>query len=108
MNYTGGYTTVVPAPVSTGRNGVVYGGNVFPGAESIESAEERPFYYRLLLTVRGVWDDNIFISHTNRVSDYYFRITPRITIGVGDLEGRNKSYLRLDYMPSGILFVDHS
>ena len=107
MNYTGGYTTVVPAPVATGPNGVVSGRDVYPGAE-IDSGEPRRFYYRLLLTVRGVWDDNIFISHTNRVSDYYFAIEPQITIGVGDIEGRNKSYLRLDYMPSAILFVDHS
>jgi hypothetical protein len=107
MNYTGGYTTVVPAPVATGPNGVVYGRDVFPGAD-IDSGGQRRFYYRLLLTVRGVWDDNIFISHTNRVSDYYFAIEPQITIGVGDIEGRNRSYLRLDYLPSGILFVDHS
>jgi len=107
MNYTGGYTTVVPAPVATGPNGVVYGRDVFPGAD-IDSGGQRPFYYRLLLTVRGVWDDNIFISHTNRVSDYYFAIEPQITIGVGDIEGRNRSYLRLDYLPSAILFVDHS
>ena len=58
--------------------------------------------------MRGVWDDNIFISHTNKVSDYYFAIEPVITIGVGDIAGRNRSYLRLDYMPSAILFVDHS
>ena len=58
--------------------------------------------------MRGVWDDNIFISHTNKVSDYYFAIEPMITIGVGDIAGRNRSYLRLDYMPSAILFVDHS
>ena len=102
MNYTGGYTTVVPAPVATGPNGV------FPGGEPIESGEPRRLYYKFGLTVRGVWDDNIFISHTNRVSDYYFAIEPYITIGVGDIEGRNKSYLRLDYMPSAILFVDHS
>src|SRR5213080_4833216 len=102
MNYTGGYTTVVPAPVATGPNGV------FPGGEPIESGEPRRLYYKFGLTVRGVWDDNIFISHTNRVSDYYFAIEPQITIGVGDIEGRNKSYLRLDYMPSAILFVDHS
>jgi len=107
MNYTGGYTTVVPAPVPAGPNGVVSARDVFPGAQ-IESGEPRRFYYRLLLTVRGVWDDNILISHTNRVSDYYFAIEPQITIGVGDIEGRNKSYLRLDYMPSVILFVDHS
>ena len=58
--------------------------------------------------MRGVYDDNIFISHTNKVSDYYFAIEPEITIGVGDIEGRHGGYLRLDYMPSAILFVDHS
>jgi hypothetical protein len=58
--------------------------------------------------VRGVWDDNIFISHTNRVSDYYFAIEPELTLGIGDIAGRSRSYLRLDYMPSAILFVDHS
>ncbi len=108
MNYTGGYTTVVPAPVPAGPNGVVYGRGVFPGGETISSGEPRRFYYKLGLTVRGVWDDNIFISNTNRVSDYYVAIEPYITIGVGDIEGRNKSYLRLDYMPSAILFADHS
>jgi hypothetical protein len=107
MNYTGGYTTVVPAPVPAGPNGVV-DTRVFPGGETIYSGEPRRLYYKLGLTVRGVWDDNIFISHTNRVSDYYFAIEPYITIGLGDIEGRNKSYLRLDYMPSAILFVDHS
>jgi hypothetical protein len=55
-----------------------------------------------------VWDDNIFISHTNKVSDYYFAIEPIVTIGWGDIAGRSRSYLRLDYMPSAILFVDHS
>ena len=84
------------------------GKNVFPGGETISSSEPRRFHYELRLTVRGVWDDNIFISHTDRVSDYYFAIEPQITIGVGDMEGRNRSYLRLDYMPSAILFVDHS
>ena len=36
------------------------------------------------------------------------RLSRMITIGVGDIEGRSRSYLRLDYMPSAILFVDHS
>src|SRR6266487_6113081 len=72
------------------------------------SAEPRRFHYSLRLTVRGVWDDNIFISNTNRVSDYYFAIEPAITIGFGDIEGRGRAYLRLDYMPSAILFVNHS
>src|SRR6266513_2516290 len=107
MNYSGGYTTVVPAPVAAGPYGRGGTYNVFPTGETI-SPSGRIFHYELRLTVRGVWDDNIFITHTNKVSDYYFAIEPEITIGVGDIEGRNRGYLRLDYMPSAILFVDHS
>src|SRR5882757_2122444 len=104
--YTTASTTVVPAPVATGPYGGSY--NVFPAGETVDSGEGRRFHYQLSLTVRGVWDDNIFISHTNKVSDYYFAIEPVITIGWGDIAGRSRSYLRLDYMPSAILFVDHS
>src|SRR6476660_104655 len=104
--YTTASTTVVPAPVATGPYGGSY--NVFPAGETVDLGTGSRFHYQLRLTVRGVWDDNIFISHTNKVSDYYFAIEPQITIGVGDIEGRNRSYLRLDYMPSAILFVDHS
>jgi len=106
-NYTTAQTNVIASPTAAGPYGTL-NGNVFPGAETISSSEPRRFHYELRLTVRGVWDDNIFISHTNRVSDYYFAIEPEITIGIGDIEGRSRSYLRLDYMPSAILFVDHS
>jgi hypothetical protein len=104
-NYISGQTTVIPPPVAAGPYSGTY--NVFPAGETIYPSG-RPFHYELRLTVRGVWDDNIFISHTDKVSDYYFAIEPGITVGVGDIEGRNRSYLRLDYMPSAILFVDHS
>ena len=106
-NYTTAQTSVVPAPAA----GSPYGGfstkNVETG-ESLSSGEPRRLHYALQLNVRGVWDDNIFISHTDQKSDYYFAIEPEITVGVGDMEGRNRSYLRLDYMPSAILFVNHS
>jgi hypothetical protein len=77
-------------------------------SSAIEGGQPRRFHYRLALTIRGVYDDNIFLSHTDRVSDYYFAIEPMLTLGVGDIEGRNENYLRLDYMPSIILYVDHS
>jgi Putative beta-barrel porin 2 len=83
------------------------GGETVPSSE-IHSGEPRRFHYRLRLNIRGVYDDNIFVSHTNRVSDYYFAIEPMLTVGFGDIEGRVENYLRLDYMPSVILFVDHS
>src|SRR2546427_9210524 len=52
------------------------------------------FHFNLALTVRGVWDDNIFISHTHRVSDYYFAIEPQITIGIGDRSEEHTSELQ--------------
>ena len=106
-NYTTAQTTVVPAPAAGGPYGEFSTKNVATGGAA-SSGEPRRFHYALQLTVRGVWDDNIFISHTDRKSDYYFAIEPDITLGVGDIEGRNRSYLRLDYMPSAILFVNHS
>jgi hypothetical protein len=105
-NYSAAQTTAVPPPVATGPYGGSY--NVFPAGETVYSGETRRFHYQLSLTVRGVWDDNIFISHTNKVSGYYFAIEPIITVGWGDIAGHSRSYLRVDYMPSAILFVDHS
>ncbi len=90
-----------PVSVSDSKGGALGGGNV-------PSGEPRRFHYELGLTVRGVYDDNIFISHTDRVSDYYFAIEPHLALGFGDMEGRGTNYIRLDYMPSILLFVDHS
>jgi hypothetical protein len=105
--YTTAQTSVVPAPAAGAPYGDFSTKNVGVG-EGPSSGEPRRFHYALQLNVRGVWDDNIFISHSDRKSDYYFAIEPEITIGVGDIEGRNRTYLRLDYMPSAILFVNHS
>src|SRR2546423_14412175 len=44
------------------------------GVQNEVSSEPRRFQYGLQITVRGVYDDNINISQTNRVSDYYFTI----------------------------------
>ena len=106
-NYTTAQTGVMPAPAAGGPYGGFSTKDVAVG-EGPPSGEPRRFHYGFLFTVRGVWDDNIFISHTDKKSDYFFAIEPQITLGVGDMEGRSRSYLRLDYMPSGILFVDHS
>ena len=72
------------------------------------SAEPRRFQYGLQVTVRGVYDDNINISHSDRLSDYYFAIEPSITIGFGDISGQQDNYIRLDYAPSVLLFTNHS
>src|SRR3982751_3912828 len=75
-NYSSAQTTAVPPPVAAGPYGGSY--NAFPAGETVYSGESRRFHYLLSLTVRGVWDDNIFLSHTNKVSGYYFAIEPGI------------------------------
>lgn len=106
-NYTAAQTSAIGAPNSGGPYGGFSTKNVAV-SEGSPSSEPRRFHYGLLFTVRGVWDDNIFLSHTDKTSDYYFAIEPQLTLGFGDIEGRSRSYLSLDYMPSGILFVNHS
>jgi hypothetical protein len=83
---------------------------VNPAQESDQaySPQSRRFQYGLLFRARGVYDDNINISHFNAVSDYYFVVEPTITLGFGDIFEREENYLRLDYTPSAFLFLDHS
>ena len=82
--------------------------NVDANNERGYSAEPRRFQYALRLTIRGVYDDNINISQTNRISDYYVAIEPSITLGLGDIVGRQENYIRFDYIPSIFRFADHS
>src|SRR2546422_1667588 len=111
-DYTSAQTDLVPPPPTpTNPFGTLDLKNLTIGGENVSnvsSAEPRRFHYSLRLTVRGVYDDNIFITNTNRISDYYFAIEPMITVGFGDIEGRGGNYIRLDYLPSIIIFVDHS
>ena len=72
------------------------------------STEPRRFQYGFQVTMRGVYDDNINISQTAHVSDYYFTIEPVLTLGLGDITGHEDNYIRFDYAPSLFLFVDHS
>jgi hypothetical protein len=108
-DYTVAQTNAAPPAPSLPYPVAAYGSkDGVPAGEGVPSAEPRRFHYILQLTARGVYDDNINISHTDRKSDYYFAIEPRITLGFGDIEGRGGDYIRLDYMPSFLIFVDHS
>jgi hypothetical protein len=105
--------TVAQTDAAPPQLGGLGSGNLTLGGETISSSEihtgqPRRFHYRFGLTIRGVYDDNIFLSNTNRVDDYYFAIEPMLTVGFGDIEGRSESFLRLDYIPSIILYSDHS
>lgn len=77
-------------------------------ASSVDSGIPRRFHYQLRLAVRTVYDDNINVSHDNRISDFYTTIEPAIMLGFGDTVTRTENYIRLDYLPTVSLFADHS
>ena len=106
-NYTTAQTSAIGSPAAGGPYGGFSTKNIAM-SEGPSSSEPRRFHYGFEFTVRGVWDDNIFLTHTNKTSDYYFAIEPLLTLGFGDIQGQSRSYLRLDYMPSAILYVNHS
>src|SRR5215217_2133631 len=106
-NFTTAQTDVIGSPNAGGPYGGFSTKNIAVG-EGPVTGESRRFHYGLLFTVRGVWDDNIFLTHDHKTSDYYFALEPMLSVGFGDMQGRSRSYLRLDYMPSAILFVNHS
>ena len=58
--------------------------------QEVTSTQPRRFHYRFGLTVRGVYDDNIFLTNTNKVDDWYFAIEPMLTVGWGDIEGQSR------------------
>ncbi len=72
------------------------------------SAVPKRFLYAFRLGLRGVYDDNIFLRSSDRVSDFYFSIEPGVTIGYGDIVGSDQNFVRLDYAPSAFLYADHS
>ena len=71
------------------------------------SAVPRKFHYLASVTVRGVYNDNIFLTRGNRVGDYYLTIVPQITLTFGDV-GSDLNYVRLDYAAGAVFYADHS
>lgn len=68
----------------------------------------RRFRYSFGVTVREVYDDNINISHSQRVSDFYTAIEPGIHLGFGDVGSDSFNSLGFDYIASIYLFAKTS
>ena len=71
--------------------------------ETIEDRRRRgPF--TLSLNVGSSYDDNIFLSPTEKVEDYIYAISPSIEIGLGDAAQKQSSYLLINYDPTALFF----
>lgn len=60
------------------------------------------------LTLSSYYDDNIFITHNDKVSDLVTRVTPGVSVRLGDYENRERTYIVLDYAATEESFANNS
>ena len=65
-----------------------------------------PLEYAVHLNVRGAYDDNIALTHTNRLDDNYVQIQPSLMLGIGDIV-TTETFLAAIYAPSFYRYDDH-
>ena len=91
--------TVVPLPADkdfTG-NGLL--------TEYVRSATD--LQYAVHLTLRGAYDDNIALTHINRLDDSFVQIQPSLMVGIGDI-AKQTTFVAGIYIPSFYRYDEHS
>src|SRR6267142_1511830 len=57
-----------------------------------------PFEFALHFSVRGAYDDNIGLTHMNRLDDWFVQIQPSLMLGVGEV-AKQQTFLMVNYFP---------
>ena len=69
--------------------------------------ERKKWGLQLRSRVGIAYDDNIFISNTNRVADTILTVTGGISLIYGDWRSRSENFLVADYEASGIFYFEN-
>jgi hypothetical protein len=77
-----------------------------PEGEKVE--ETKKWTVQLRSRVGITYDDNIFISNTNRIGDAITTVTGGISLIYGDWRSRTENFLVADYEGSGIFYLKNS
>jgi hypothetical protein len=72
-----------------------------------EEAEDRMWRLRPYLKTGVTYDDNIFITNTNRTADIIYNVAAGFAFQLGDYRGLQNNYLLLEYLAEGFFFTDH-
>lgn len=73
-----------------------------------EEAEDRMWRLRPYLKTGVTYDDNIFISNTNRTADIIYNVEGGFSFQLGDYRNLQNNYLLLEYLATGFFFTNHS
>jgi len=58
--------------------------------------------------VISLYDDNIFISNTNRVGDVVFAVSAGLSFELGDFRNLEEDYLIVSYVGTGLIYLNNS
>ena len=103
-NSGGGALLFSPAAAPLPADETPTGGGMISG---LFGKNEAPFQYAIHLTLRGAYDDNIALTHLDRMDDYFVEIQPALLVGIGDLVRQN-TFLAVMYLPSFFRYDEHS
>lgn len=70
-------------------------------------AEKRLWRIRPYLNTGVTYDDNIFITNTNRTADIIYNVEGGFTLEIGDYRDLKNNYLLLEYLASAFFFTNH-
>ena len=73
-----------------------------------KEAENRLWRLRPYLKTGVTYDDNIFITNTNRTPDIIYNVEGGFAFELGDYRNLENSYLLLKYLATGYFFTDYS
>ena len=79
-------------------------GESVPGVDLPKDEDSNFWRLRPLLTTGVTFDDNIFITNSNRKSDFIFNINAGLALEFGDFRNLKENYLLLEYLATGFFF----
>jgi hypothetical protein len=69
-------------------------------------AHPAPFEYALHFSIRGAYDDNIGLTHMNRLDDWFVLLQPSLMLGVGEV-AKQETFLMVNYLPNIYRYDEH-
>ena len=72
-----------------------------------EVQEAKKWAFQLRSRVAIAYDDNIFISNTDRVADTILTVIGGISLIYGDWRSRTENFLVADYEPAGVFYFEN-
>jgi len=65
-------------------------------------------HFDFQITVGALYDDNIYLAHSNREGDFTLSISPLIIATLGDYQNHTDNYFSVAYQPTFVYYPNHS